>query len=194
MVYTKGIIVNSSTFAGQKGATLLELMIVVTLMAILLTAVIPSAADIIDKSRVTAQVNHISSVLQYTRYNAIDEHTSTSLCPTNNLRDCDFRDWNLPKMLFSDRNFNNIRDENEALIYATQKTGTGVSMTGPRRALRFYENGVIGSPATLVICPERDVPKLNRALFVSLQGRVRLSEDRNQDGIHEKGNGDPLVC
>lgn len=178
----------------QCGLTLLEMMIALAVLVILFTAVVPSATDIIDKSRVTAQINHMSSVLRYTRHNAIDNYTSTSLCPTANMRDCDYSDWNQPKMLFSDLNFNDIRDNNEVLVHATAQTSKGVLMQGPRRALRFYENGIIGSPATIIVCSKADKPKLTRALFVSLQGRVRLSEDTNQDEVHERGNGEALFC
>lgn len=178
----------------QSGLTLLEMMTVLAVLAILFSAVVPNATDMIDKSRVTAQINHMSSLLRYTRHNAIDNYLSTSLCPSANLRDCDFSDWNLPKMLFSDRNFNDIRDNDEVLVYASSKTAKGVIMQGPTRALRFYENGVIGSPASIIVCSEQDKPKLTRALFVSLQGRVRLSEDTNEDEIHERANGEALFC
>jgi type IV fimbrial biogenesis protein FimT len=178
----------------QKAMTLLEMMIVLAIFGILLSAVVPSAVAIIDKSRITAQLNHMSSVIQYTRFHAIDKHMSAALCPSSDLTTCDVNDWNLPKMLFADSNFNQQRDDDEPLIYATPKMPKGVYMTGPKKLIRFFEDGAIGSPATILICPQQTNAKLNRALFISLQGRVRVSRDTNNDEVHEKGNGQALPC
>ena len=179
---------------GQWGLTLLEMMITIALAGIMLGAVVPSAMSIIDKSRITAQVNRMSSVLQFTSYQAIDQNMPVALCPTPDLTSCDITNWNLPKMVFNDRNFNKKRDQNETLIHMTSKLPTGVSMQGPRKLVRFYEDGTLGSTATLLICPQQPNDKLNRALFISLQGRVRLSRDSNKDSVHERGNGQALVC
>lgn len=178
----------------QQGLTLVEMMIVLAIMGILLGAAVPSAKSIIDKSRITAQLNLMSSVLQYTRFHAIDKHLIATLCPSADLRTCDVSDWDLPKILFADSNHNDARDIDEPLIYATVKMPKGVFMRGPNRIIRFYEDGAIGTPATVLICPQQPQIKLNRALFVSLQGRVRVSQDTNQDEIHEKGNGQVLEC
>lgn len=178
----------------QLGVTLLEMMIVLALVAILVGMAAPNAMGIVDKHRITAQLNYMSSVLQYTRHHAIDKHLVATLCPSSDLQTCDTSNWNLPKILFADTNHNDMRDGNETLIHATPKMPKGVFMRGPKNLIRFYEDGTIGTPATLFICPENAQQKLNRALFVSLQGRVRPSQDTNHDEVHEKGNGQALIC
>jgi len=178
----------------QRGLTLLELLIAIALTALLFGFAAPNAVSILDQSRMTAHVNRMSSVLQLTRFEAINHSYIASLCPSPDLSTCNIHDWNLPKILFADSNHNGVRDSDEPLIHATNETPKGLRVTGPKRIIRFYEDGTIGSPSTILICPERPRPELNRALFVSLQGRVRLSKDTNDDNIHEKGNGSPLVC
>ncbi|MFC4698568.1 GspH/FimT family pseudopilin [Glaciecola siphonariae] len=178
----------------QYGLSLLEMIIVLAIVSILLSAVGPSATAIVDKSRITAQVNLLSAMLRYTRAQAIDEHQSIALCPSADLSQCDINDWSLPKMVFDDKNFNQYRDEEEALIYVTEKIPTGVILQGPKKLIRFYEDGTIGSPATLRVCPTRENATLNRALIISLQGRVRVSTDTNNDDIHELGSGDAVTC
>ena len=178
----------------QEGLTLLEMLIVLALIGILLTAVVPSAVSILDKSRITAQLNRMSSLLQYTRYQAIEQNMPVVLCATPDMINCDINNWHLPKMLFADSNFDQIRDPSEALIHASTHVPKSVRMEGPRKLIRFYEDGTIGSPATILICPSNTNEKLNRALFISLQGRVRLSLDSNGDEVHERGNGKALRC
>ncbi|WP_371194440.1 GspH/FimT family pseudopilin [Glaciecola sp. SC05] len=178
----------------QLGLTLVEILIGLALLSIVFGFAAPSAVSIIDKHRITAQVNYMSSVLQYTRHHAVDQHIIAALCPSDDLRTCNVNDWNLPKMLFADHNHNGMRDQNEALIHATPKMPSGVFMRGPNKIVRFYEDGTIGTPTTILICPQRAQQTLNRALFISLQGRVRPSQDTNQDEIHERGNKQALVC
>jgi prepilin-type N-terminal cleavage/methylation domain-containing protein len=178
----------------QIGLTLLEMLVGLALVSVMLGLAAPSAIDIIDKHRMTAQVNYMSSVLQYTRFHAIDKHMIATLCPSADLNTCDVSDWNLPKMLFADSNHNDKRDVNEPLLHATVKMPKAVSMRGPKKLVRFYEDGTIGTPTTILLCPERSKETLNRALFISLQGRVRPSIDTNNDDVHEKGNGQPLQC
>ena len=178
----------------QLGLTLLEMLITLAIVSILLMAVAPNMSTWITKSRVTAEINLTNSILQHTRFFAIDRHDHTLLCPSSDLRTCDVNNWNLPKIMFSDDNFNQYRDPDETLYYASEAVKKGLVMTGPKRPIQFFEDGVIASPSTIVVCPERIMPKLNRALFVSLQGRIRLSEDTNGDDIHERGNQQPLTC
>lgn len=178
----------------QQGLTLLEMMIVLALLGIVLGLAVPSATHIVEKHRMAAQLNYMSSVIQYTRFQAIDKHIVATLCPSPDLHTCDVNNWNQPKILFADVNHNDVRDANEPLLHATPRMPNGVFMFGPRNIVRFYEDGTIGTPASILLCPKRPKQSLNRALFVSLQGRVRPSTDSNDDDIHERGNGKALVC
>ncbi|WP_395338564.1 GspH/FimT family pseudopilin [Ningiella sp. W23] len=186
-------------FAHHRGVTLLELLIAVAIAAILLGAIVPNVSMIIAKSKVTAEVNLMSSIIQYTRFQAIDKHLPTLLCPSHDFKTCDVTNWQLPKIMFADINGNQFRDENEPLMHASEPIQTGLIMLGPKKTIRFFEDGAMGSTASVIICPAQSLENaayqsLNRALFVSLQGRVRLSDDTNSDGIHERGSGTPLTC
>jgi type IV fimbrial biogenesis protein FimT len=179
--------------------TLLEMLITLAIAAILMAVVVPNFSLMITKSKVTAEVNKMSAMLQHSRFIAIDEHLPTLICPSADFQRCDFSNWQLPKIMFADANFNKERDADEALIYASESPASDLIMRGPRRAIQFYEDGAIASPASILICPV-DAPtnlsfkKLNRALFLSLQGRVRLSKDTNGDEVHERGSGRALTC
>lgn len=166
------------------GVTLLETMIVLAIVSIVVTVVAPNVSSILAKHRMIAELNNLSSAIRYTRFNAIDTQVSTLLCPSADFATCNFTNWNLPKIVFADANHNNLRDTDERLLHATEQAQTGIYLTGPKKNIRFYGDGVLGSPSTILFCPDKTEPKLNRALVVSLQGRVRTSKDSDNDEIH----------
>jgi len=146
------------------------------------------------RQRITAEVNYLSSLIQLARVQAIEQQTSAILCPSQNFINCEPSDWQLPKMLFYDYNHNRLRDRNEPIVYAGERVNRLLLFKGPNKLIRFYEEGTVASTASFIICPKNQNPSFNRAIFISLQGRVRLSEDSNHDGIHERGSGARLEC
>lgn len=177
----------------SKGATLMELMISLAVISIIVTSVGPTVQDILISNRIVAEVNELSSVVQFARHNAIDEQTDTVFCPSSNFSDCS-NDWNLPKMVFADVDGNGARGSTETMLAGT---GTIISthlLTGPAGNISFSGNGSVASPATLLLCHEDGDEKYARALIISLQGRVKLSSDSNNDGIHENNSGTALTC
>lgn len=178
---------------GQRGATLIELMIGLAIVAILITSVGPSVRDILIQNRIVAQINELSSVVQFARAQAIDQQTDAILCPSENFKDC-ATNWNLPKMVFMDVDGNGARADSEELLAGSEHIVSSLYLTGPAIVIRFQGNGAVASPATLTLCHKDKEEKFARALIVSLQGRVKLSSDSNKDGIHEDNAGNDLDC
>jgi type IV fimbrial biogenesis protein FimT len=63
-----------------------------------------------------------------------------------------------------------------------------------KKTIKFYESGITASPASVRICPASNDAKYARLLTVSLQGKIKLSSDKNSDGIHENSAGTALSC
>ena len=181
-------------FMISKGVTVLETLIALALTGVLITSVAPNFSAILIQHKIIAALNELSSVIQYTRFKSIDNQVDTLLCPSADFQQCNYSNWNLPKIIFADTNHNNRLDQGEALIHATERVPDGIRLKGPKKNIRFYANGLLASPATVLFCPLRLEPKLNRALIISLQGRVRISKDTNNDDIHELRPGKPVDC
>jgi type IV fimbrial biogenesis protein FimT len=64
----------------NRGFTLVELMVAVALVAILSTLAAPSFTGLIDRSRATAQSQHLLSSLQFARTEAAKRGVRVSLC------------------------------------------------------------------------------------------------------------------
>jgi type IV fimbrial biogenesis protein FimT len=176
-----------------KGFTLLELMISIAILGILLTAVVPNARGILIRNRIISEVNYISSLVQFTRHTAIDEQAITVMCPSNDFTTCS-NDWTLPKIIFVDEDNNGARNNDEELLVGSEGSHSTHVIRGPNNPIRFSGNGAVATPATLLFCHNELEAEFARAITVSLQGRLKLSSDTNNDGIYEDNTGTPLSC
>ena len=177
----------------QKGVTLLEMMITLAILAIVLTVVAPSMQDFLIKNRITGEINEISGIIQYARHLAIDEQTNVVVCPSSDFEQCG-KDWNKAKIVFIDSNANGDRDSDEDLLVTTSKSSDSSLITGPNSSVQFLDSGAADQAFSIQVCPLSKDATFARAISVSLQGRVRVSRDSDDDGTHEDIDGDALSC
>ncbi|MDN4503743.1 GspH/FimT family pseudopilin [Alteromonadaceae bacterium BrNp21-10] len=177
----------------QQGVTLIEMLITISIVAILLTVVAPNMRDMVTSNRLISQLNEISSMIQFARSNSITEQTTTVVCPTVNFTDCT-TNWNNAKIVFIDANNDNTRNANEDILAGTEIGENSLNITGPNNLISFSATGVTASPSTIKICHIDNEAKFARALTISLQGRVKTSRDTNNDGVYETNTGVALSC
>jgi type IV fimbrial biogenesis protein FimT len=78
----------------HRGFTLLELMIALTILAILTALAVPSFTSLNNRSRLTSQANELLSGIQFARAEAIRANSRVTFCGTDNAAaaeddDCD---------------------------------------------------------------------------------------------------------
>ncbi|MBF7071779.1 GspH/FimT family pseudopilin [Glaciecola sp. MH2013] len=179
--------------SNMRGLTLVEAMIVLAILSIISTVGIPSFIKMITHARVTSDLNEINSLMRFARFKAIDEERLVVLCPAADYQQCG-SDWNVPKIVFFDLNYNDYRDPDEAILISSEAVEKTLRMSSNRRMIKFYESGVTASPASIKICTDEGDLEFTRQLTLSLQGKIKLSKDRNRDGIHEGSSGAALNC
>lgn len=67
----------------QKGFTIIELMVAITVAAILLSAALPSFRTAIQNSRLTSQANEMLTAFQLARSEALKRGTATLVCASS---------------------------------------------------------------------------------------------------------------
>ena len=182
-----------TSMAKQQGLTLLEMLVAVAIVAILLTSVAPGIQTILIKNRITSDLNNLSAVIQRARFAAVDEQTSVVLCPTENYAACT-SSWRYAKMVFIDANGNDSRDNNEALIVASDPLNKANTIYGITGSLIFNEQGGINQAATITLCPGDNDANYASALLISLYGRISVAVDSNNNGKKEDLQGNELSC
>lgn len=177
----------------QKGVTLIELMVTVSIVAIILMFVAPSVQNILIKNRIIAEINETSSLIQYARHHAIDEQTQVVVCPSADYSVCS-TDWTDAKIVFIDTDSNNIRGVNEELLVTIGATSKTNIMTATNNIIRFEETGEANLASEVKICHKDGDVSYAKSLFISLQGRVKMSTDSDRNGINEDASGTALTC
>ena len=180
----------------QKGVTLIELMVTVSIVAIILTSVAPSIQSILIKNRIVAEINELSSLIQYARHQAIDEQAPITFCPSTDYKNCT-TNWDDPKIVFLDSDGNGARDEatEELLVASGAIASTHVmTMQGSAVTLQFFANGGANRSVEILLCHDNKDAKYARSLSLTLQGRVKMSTDSDNNGVNENAAGTALSC
>jgi type IV fimbrial biogenesis protein FimT len=177
----------------QIGVTLVELMVSVSIVAIILAFVGPSIQSILIKNRIVAEINEISSLVQYARHHAIDEQAQVVVCPSADYSICS-DDWDDPKIVFIDDDDNEIRGVGEELLVSIGATSTTSLMTNTTDIIKFSESGEANLATEILLCHKDGNAKYARSLSLTLQGRVKMSTDSDNNGINENAAGTELSC
>ena len=177
----------------KKGVTLVELMIIVSIVAIILAFVGPSIQGILIKNRIVAEINETSSLIQYARHHAIDEQAQVVVCPSKDYSVCS-SDWNDPKIVFIDDDDNAIRGTTEELLVTIGATSSTSLMTNSTNVIKFSGTGEANLATEILLCHKDGKAEYARSLSVSLQGRVKMSADSDRNGVNENSAGAELLC
>ena len=168
----------NSTHAQQRGFTLVELLVTITVLAILIAIAVPSAAELLagwQRNRVTKA---LTTHLQLARTEAIKSSRPVVLCNSTDASSCSTgtgKEWKSGWIVFQDLNGNNLRDTAEPLLTAMPSLQGIQSLTSNITTGRFVfkPNGIMASGmSTLEVKPRLG---LVQKITVSRIGRVRLS-------------------
>ena len=171
-----------SVSAGDRGFTMIELMIVVTLIAIGLTIGAPYVRDAMMNVRMTAQANDLMADLALARSEAGKRKLTVYLCTSTNGTDCAGTNWANGWLVFPDLNSNGVQDPGENALKGRAGLGTGNTIqacgdTTPGARYLPYRPTGLSSPggATFIICDSRTVGQVGRQIDIGPTGRPNVS-------------------
>lgn len=107
------------------GFTLIELMVTVSVMAILLGLAAPSFRDFIINNRLTAQINDLVADISLARSEAASRGVRVTLCASADLSACSSSGdaWQGGRIVFVDTNANGTRETTEQILKTTEAVG-----------------------------------------------------------------------
>lgn len=168
------------TLFSQRGLTLLELMSTMSIAAVLTTTAIPAFNGLIQRNRITTEINTFVGHLQYARSEAVKRGDRVVMCRSpDGLRCGRTEGWHKGWITFADDNANRERDASESLLRVEASEENGVLITsGQRRRVVYQPTGFSpGTNGTYTFCdPEH--PEWAKAVILSNSGRPRLSETK----------------
>ena len=181
------------------GFTLIELMISVSIVAIVAAIVIPNFNEFIVRMRVDNEISQLHRLLLTARNSAINANRDVTLCPIDNNSHCT-TDWQNNIIVFVDINDDSIYSPelNEVIIRikSSAKINDKLQYGLFRKKIKFAATGRTtgwGSNGTLKYCPEHNT-ELSRAIVIATSGRFYPSTDIDLDGKDEIRNGNEITC
>ena len=179
------------------GVTLIELMIVLSIISITMMLASPSLKEFTKINRITSQVNILTRAITMARESAINFNRVVTLCRSDNQRSCGGK-WHNGMILFIDHNKDHIFNGNDFFITKFEKFPDGdLIFWRAFQNRQFLQMSPLGytrfQNGTFTYCPKEGL-KYARGIILNAAGRVRFTEDENGDGIDEGADGQPLRC
>lgn len=180
------------------GYTLLEMLITLSISAILLSLAVPAFAGVIRQLQSDTMINTLAGHFQLARSTAITQRHPVVFCARASDIACG-SDWSRGALVFADPNNNRKLDGDERLLAFMPATPEGSKLSIKaalnKSYLRFMNNGMLENTAgSLVYCPAAGNDRHARNLIFTTNGKIRFGEDKNRDGIRENADGQPLSC
>ena len=179
------------TLRFRRGFTLLEMLFTMTIGAILTSTAIPAFHELLQRNRITTEINTFVGQLHYTRSEAIKRGVRAVMCRSSDGENCEITaGWEEGWIIFADFNANRELDGRDELLFVEKGEENGITITsGQRRRIVFQNTGQSpGSNGTYVFC-EPDYPEYAKAVIISNTGRPRISDVRPDGSDLACGNG-----
>ena len=180
----------------NRGFSLLELLITLSIIAILTVIATPSFTTQSSNNEAKAVIQTLSSLVRTARNHAIYHQKSTIMCPSSDGQTCS-QNWREGALIFQDNNHDKLLNTTEPVVrFNAHLSDKGsLNWTALRNYLVFSGQGLSGSSAgSFIYCPTNNNAKHAHALIISFSGKVRQAQDTNQDGIRESGNTKNIIC
>ena len=157
------------------GFTLIELMVTITLVAIVMGIGVPSYQNLVVKNRIQTQADEIRSSLAMARVEAIRRGLRVRVCPGTN--GCVGANWHEGWNSFVDRNSDNTRDDaaNETALGVHIRLDGGSTLKGANNVI-FKSDGTVVSAQTMSLCTADSHAQHRRRISISSVGRVRVCQ------------------
>jgi len=184
----------------QKGLSLLELLVAISIAAILMAAAVPSMQSYSAKSQLKAYQREVENAIKFAREQAVSRSNFVTICDrdaaaeTCNANDVD---WTNGWLIFLDDDNDGDFGAGDQLLQVKEYSG--------RNVLRVFDIDVGGgldneihnvtwnfrgftadeSRAFLVMCDADATEEYARGLMVARSGRVLRTTDETNDGIDD---------
>ena len=172
-----------ATVSGRKriaGITLLEVLTVITIVAILMALGVPSYQYVTSANRISGEVNALLGDLQYARAEAIKEGQTVSVCASSNLTTCSgTTTWQNGWIVFSDVNGTGAVDSPSDTILRAQRAfplGDTFNANNSMKFVTFNREGfalnLANPPVTVTLHAAVPSTGSTRCLQITIVGQL----------------------
>ena len=173
----------------QRGFTLLELLVVISVLAILVGIGVPGLRELLLNNRQAGAVNELVAALQLARSEAITRNVAApavvSVCASSNGTACAGA-WSDGWLVFIDNDGPGATSIDQVLWAAAAPSGIDVGTPpAPGTPVSYRRDGRVLAAADFVFCDSRGASRA-RVIQLGVSGRPSISKLRS--------NGDAPTC
>lgn len=161
-----------------RGFTLIEMMIVVSILAAIAAYGIPQLNDLIQSSRISSQTNNLHGLVQLARSEAATNRVNTIVCGSTNQTACDTNNWEAGVIVFRDIDGNGSASAAE-LVRAMPAAANTNTIRSTGGVIRFLTDGTLAAAQLLIVCDERG-SNSSRQVRINLSGQARMTRGNAQ--------------
>ena len=164
------------------GFTLIELMLTLTVAAVLMMIAAPSFREFLQNSRMSAQVNLFISDLNIARSEAVKRRARVTMCKSSTLTSCTTSGgWEQGWIVFMDADGDGTVGSSDIVLRTQGPVGGDLTIRGNsnvQNRVSFFDSGDVRVSGALIFCDARiqtfsaDKDKA-RAIIISQPGRIR---------------------
>lgn len=181
-----------------RGFTLVELMLVITILSIIASLAGPPMSDFLRRYRSEVQRQNLFDLIALSRGKAYGEGAIYSLCGTADRQTCN-GGWNNGALLFVDTDGSGSRDNGERIERVMEPLPEGASLDwssfGNKPYLQFRPNGLTPNQSgNFSYCPPDGNSEFGWIIVLNAMGRPYYGRDNNGNGVVENGSGEDLTC
>ncbi|MCY1438175.1 Type II transport protein GspH [compost metagenome] len=152
---------------GQGGFTLTELMVTVSVIAILVAVAVPSFSDFVLRNRIKEYATDLASGLRIARSEALKRNAVVKVCASNNGTSCaSSGGWEQGWIVLA----------GSTVVLREQAIASGYRISGTANSLDFKPIAVGATVATLTVCrAEPSTGSQERVVRVNATGRASVT-------------------
>lgn len=165
----------------HSGFTLIELMVTVSILAILLSIGIPSFNETIRNNRTAAQANDLISALSLARSEAVKQGLPVAVCSANTEQTAcaDATNWANGWLVFRDEGTTlGAIDKGEPILQISRQVANGLQLSSSLSYVRFSPSGAPTNAASITfsLLPQGCTGTNRREIAINRTGRSTLKK------------------
>ena len=170
----------------SRGFTLVELMIVITVIVILMSTA-PSFVTIVKNNRQTLQINSLLLALTAARDEAIKRNGAVSVCQTADGSECTDDNWANGWMVFVDGETEGRLDDDDTVLQIFPPVDNDTTLTSAvfPEYIAYLSDGTANTAGSFTMCDDRG-SDYAVSLCVAATGRL--------NAVRDDCSGEAIVC